>query len=177
VVRRAALCIVAVLVVGCGGDSALAPVVPTARQPIVFIHGIGGSARDWDLPIARFKADGWVDRELIAASYSSAISNAAIADEIRRRVDSVLVATASAKVDVIAFSMGSVSSRYYLRNLGGDAKVDAWVSVAGPNHGTETANSCSIAPCIEIRPGSAFLANLNSGDEERDPDRRAEHPD
>jgi triacylglycerol lipase len=164
-VRRVAFPVFILFLTACGGDSPVAPIVPTTREPILFVHGIGGSARDWDAVIARFKVDGWIDRELIAASYSSFSSNATIADEIRRRADSIRLATAFEKVDIIAFSMGSVSSRYYIKNLGGDTKVDAFVSVAGPNHGTETANSCSFTPCIEIRRGSAFLTELNSGDE------------
>lgn len=155
----------AVILTACGGDSPTDPVIPPARDPIVFVHGLGGSAADWNPVIARLKADGWTDRELAAATYSSTISNESIAQNIRTRVDSILAASGASKVDIVAFSMGGVSSRYYIRNLGGETRVDAWVSVAGPNHGTETANQCSITPCIEIRPGSAFLNALNAGDE------------
>ena len=63
--------------------------------------------------------------------------------------------------------MGSISSRYYLKNLGGDSKIDAWVSLAGPNHGTDYVENqnCTFTPCKEIIPGSAFLIALNGGDE------------
>lgn len=61
--------------------------------------------------------------------------------------------------------MGSLSSRYYLKNLGGDVKVDDWVSLGGPNHGTDTANLCGQTSCVEMRIGSSFLTALNSGDE------------
>lgn len=151
--------------IACGGDSATSPITPTQRQPIVFVHGFGGSAADFAGVITRFKQDGWVDRELIAASYSSFASNASVAANIGARVDSVRTATGWNRVDMVTFSMGSLSSRYYLRNLGGTSAVDAWVSVAGPNHGTVTAEQCSFTPCIEMRPGSAFLTALNSGDE------------
>lgn len=136
------------------------------RQPIVLVHGLGGTAADWNPVIARLKLDGWVDRELFAGSYSPLPSNTGIAAQIRNEVDSVLAATGWDKVDVLAFSMGSLSSRYYLRNLGGTAKVDAWVSIAGPNHGTQTASQCAqTAACAEAIPGSAFLTALNAGDE------------
>jgi triacylglycerol lipase len=61
--------------------------------------------------------------------------------------------------------MGGLSSRYYLKNLGGQAKVDDWVSLAGPNHGTSTAYFCFSTACSEMRPGSSFLNALNSVDE------------
>lgn len=165
--KRTFLILTAFGAAACGGDSPTAPVTPTERQPVVFIHGIGGSGADFVEVLARFKQDGWVDRELDAASYSSTASNAAIAGSIRDRVNSVRAATGWSTVDIIAFSMGSLSSRYYLRNLGGTAAVDAWVSVAGPNHGTTTAQQCPplLTPCTEMLPGSAFLTELNSGDE------------
>jgi triacylglycerol lipase len=151
------------LVIGCGDSTG--PVERTARQPIVFVHGFGGSASDWTPVLARFRMDGYTDRELDAASYSSFVSNTSVAAHIRDRVDAVLRATGWDSVDIIAFSMGSLSSRYYLKFLDGTARVDAWVSVAGPNHGTETALQCDLTPCQEMVPGSAFLTQLNSGDE------------
>ncbi|MGI8619055.1 MAG: esterase/lipase family protein [Gemmatimonadaceae bacterium] len=153
------------ILTACSGDSPTAPVIPLAHDPVVLVHGLGGSAADWNPVMARLQQDGWTARELSAATYSSTDSNGIIAESIRARVDSILAASGASKVDIVAFSMGSVSSRYYIRNLGGDAKVDAWVSIAGPNHGTETANQCSLTPCIETRPGSAFLTALNAGDE------------
>ena len=85
----------------------------------------------------------------------------------RDQVDKIIANTGATKVDIIAFSMGSISSRYYLKNLGGTAKVDAWVSLAGPNHGTDAVENdqCNFTPCREIIPGSSFLAALNAIDE------------
>ena len=61
--------------------------------------------------------------------------------------------------------MGSLNSRWYIKFLGGEAKVDDWVSLGGPNHGTETANFCFSTSCVEMRVGSKFLGELNAGDE------------
>ncbi len=43
--------------------------------------------------------------------------------------------------------------------------MDDWVSLGGPNHGTDTANLCAQTSCVEMRIGSAFLTDLNAGDE------------
>jgi len=94
-------------------------------------------------------------------------SNATSAAEIRSQVDNIIAITGATKVDIISHSMGSVSSRYYLKNLGGSEKVDAWVSLAGANHGTDDVDrqNCQTTPCREIAIGSPFLTALNAGDE------------
>lgn len=137
------------------------------HDPILFVHGYAGNGGNWQDMKAKFLADGWQPSELYACNYSFTISNAASASEISAQVDEIIRKTGATRVDIVAFSMGSVSSRYYLKNLGGSAKIDAWVSLAGPNHGTDAAenNNCGFTPCREVTPGSAFLADLNSGDE------------
>ncbi len=137
------------------------------HDPILFVHGYGGNNGNWEDMQKRFRADGWQDVELYAYNYSFIDSNASSAAEIRDQVDKIITITGATKVDIIAFSMGSVSSRYYLKNLGGAGKIDAWVSLAGPNHGTDAVenNQCNFTPCKEIIPGSAFLTALNAIDE------------
>ena len=63
--------------------------------------------------------------------------------------------------------MGSLNTRWYIKFLGGESKVDDWVSLGGPNHGTETANVLRPATSPAWRCGSArqFLSELNAGDE------------
>ncbi len=113
----------------------------------------------------RFKADGWADAPLVTWTYDSNQSNTAIAQILQTKVDSLLMATGAAKVDVIAHSMGGLSSRYYVKSLAGSEKIDAFVALATPNHGTTVANFCSLQSCLEMRPGSGFLTALNAGDE------------
>jgi triacylglycerol lipase len=138
---------------------------PLKHDPILFVHGYGGTAENFCTMINRFRADGWTDNELYAYDYSFVTSFATDADDIRKQVNAIHSRTGATRVDIVAHSAGSVSSRYYIKNLGGDSKVDAWVSLAGPNHGTDTADNCSFTPCLEIRLGSTFLATLNTGDE------------
>ncbi len=137
------------------------------HDPILFVHGYGGSKANFDTMRQRFIDDGWQDFELYAYTYSFIDSNASSAAEIRDQIDRIIRTTGATKVDIIAHSMGSISSRYYLKNLGGSDKVDAWVSLAGPNHGTEDVENqkCNFTPCTEIIPGSAFLLSLNAVDE------------
>lgn len=136
-----------------------------AHDPIVFVHGFNGSAANWDTMVSRFKSDGWTDAELTRKTYSSSVSNTVVAQDVAAEVDRVLAATGATKVDIVAHSMGSLSSRHFLKFLSGTGKVDEWVSLGGPNHGTTWAYGCATTPCLEMRPGSTFLTNLNAGDE------------
>ncbi len=158
----------ATLIGGCSDSSGSTGPLPLLKHdPILFVHGYGGNNGNWEEMENRFRADGWQEVELYAYNYSFINSNAASAAEISSQVDNIIAKTGATKVDIIAFSIGSVSSRYYLKNLGGAGKVDAWVSLAGPNHGTTAGEDagCNFTPCKEIAPGSAFLTALNAIDE------------
>jgi triacylglycerol lipase len=137
----------------------------TARTPILFVHGWSGSSSTWDTMIGRFKAAGYTDAELFNWTYDWRQSNATTAAQVAAKVDEIRAQTGWARIDVITHSMGGLPSRYYLRNLGGHAAVDEWVSLGGPNHGTEVAHLCFDVSCFEMRTGSAFLNDLNAGDE------------
>ena len=159
------------LLAGCERAGLMAPdrastaLAAPERNPILFVHGWNSTGSVWTTMIANFKADGWADGQLVNWSYNTSQSNATTAQQIRTKVDSILLATGASKVDVITHSMGGLSSRYFARNLGGDTRIDAWVSLGGPNHGTTTAYGCFTTSCVEMRPGSTFLTNLNADDE------------
>lgn len=137
------------------------------HDPILFVHGYAGNGGNWQEMKAKLLADGWQPNELYSCNYSFTASNVVSATEIGEQVDAIMQQTGASRVDIVSFSMGSVSSRYYMKNFGGSTKIDAWVSLAGPNHGTDAVeiNNCTFTPCREIAPGSTFLADLNSGDE------------
>ena len=143
------------------------PPPPPAHDPVLFVHGLNASSSTWTTMVSRFKNDGWTSAELANWSYDYTRSNATTANLIAKKVDSILKATGAAKVDIITHSMGAMSARYYIRNLGGDGKVDALVTLGGTNHGTTTASLCSFfwISCVEMIPGSTFLNSLNADDE------------
>ncbi|MFC4147927.1 triacylglycerol lipase [Micromonospora mangrovi] len=159
-----ALTVAAATLVGLPSPAQAANWTPSSN-PILFVHGWNSSASTWNTMISRFQADGWPSSYLRAFSYNTSQSNATTAQTVSQEVDKLLAATGATKVDIVTHSMGGLSSRYYLKNLASSGKVDRWVSLGGPNHGTSSANTCFSTACVEMRVGSTFLANLNSGDE------------
>ena len=150
----------------CVSGAAISPAGAFAVDPILFVHGWSSSASTWNTMIGRFEKDGYPKSHLSAYSYNTSQSNkTSAANEVKPRVESLLAATGAEKVDIIAHSMGSLNSRWYIKFLGGESKIDEWVSLGGPNHGTNTAFFCFSTACSEMRPGSTFLNELNAGDE------------
>ncbi|MFK0256406.1 esterase/lipase family protein [Streptomyces sp. NPDC090445] len=165
-----AAAVLATALTACPGPPAAAAAVP---DPVVFVHGWNSDGSVWATMAERFRADGWPAGRLYRWTYPTSQPNATTATRLAAEIDRVLAATGAAKVDLVTHSMGSLSSRHYLKNPAADGKVDAWVSLAGPNHGTNAAYLCGSAACADMRPGSPFLTALNTGDETPGPTRYA----
>ncbi|HEX3791772.1 MAG TPA: alpha/beta fold hydrolase [Pseudonocardiaceae bacterium] len=90
-------------------------------------------------------------------------------------VTRVLAATGAAKVDLVGHSQGGMMPRYYLKFLGGAAKVAQLVALAPSNHGTTVDGLAALPGVPELLTaglgesvhdqiaGSAFLNTLNAG--------------
>jgi triacylglycerol esterase/lipase EstA (alpha/beta hydrolase family) len=100
------------------------------------------------------------------------------AGELKTEVDAVLASTGASKVDLVGWSQGGMMPRYYLKNLGGAAKVNALIGLAPSNHGTTLSGLATLAgyfpgalplvgalcpACTDQVVGSPFLTNLNAG--------------
>jgi triacylglycerol esterase/lipase EstA (alpha/beta hydrolase family) len=94
-------------------------------------------------------------------------------------VTTVLATTGASKVDLVGHSQGGMMPRYYIKFLGGAAKVDKLVGLAPSNNGTTLDGLATLgslfginAPlaticdaCVEQEAGSPFITNLNAGGE------------
>lgn len=165
-IRKRLSAFVTAIALGLAG-AAFAPASSMALDPILFVHGWNGSASNWSTMKARFEKDGYPSSYLLAYNYNTSTSNKTTGEvEVKARVDQLLASTGATKVDILAHSMGSLNSRWYLKFVpGAQEKVDDWVSFGGPNHGTSAANICFSTTCVEMRIGSKFLTELNAGDE------------
>ncbi|MFE6521171.1 esterase/lipase family protein [Streptomyces sp. NPDC057794] len=81
------------------------------------------------------------------------------AAQLRDFVDRVLAATGAAETDLVGHSQGGMMPRWYLRFLGGAAKVNALVGIAPSNHGTDLNGFTHLLPHF---PGAADLLSENT---------------
>ena len=136
-------------------------------HPILFVHGINGSSANYDVMIQRFADSGWPADLLFVfdakdPKWGCNVDNAAA---IAALVESILAQTGNTRIDLVAHSMGTISTRYYLKFLEGHQFVNTYVTLGGMNHGLF---SPCLAPdflgvCVwqEICQWGAFVAQLN----------------
>ena len=145
---------------------------PTAAHPapVVLVPGtFEGAADNWATASPKVKAEGYC---VFALEYGDRGTGdiAASAGQLARFVDAVLGATGARKVSLVGHSQGGMMPRYYIKFLGGADKVDDLVGLAPSNHGTTNpgaiAAGATFCPaCEQQTAGSAFLTQLNAGDE------------
>ncbi|MFG2332364.1 esterase/lipase family protein [Streptomyces sp. NPDC048604] len=139
-----------------------------APRPVVFVHGRNAGPGVWGSMTERFRAAGTPADRLYTWSYDTTRStNEVLAGQLAAYVDEVLRRTGAAQVDLVAHSLGSLPTRWYVKFGGGQSKVRHWVSLAGPNHGTGLAWACALwdQGCRDMTPGSYVVSRLNEGDE------------
>jgi triacylglycerol esterase/lipase EstA (alpha/beta hydrolase family) len=156
-------------------------------RPVVLVHGtFADMSNSWQAISPLLKNNGYC---VFALNYGSYAGSGAVgvygtgeirnsAKELSAFVDKVLAATGAPEVDLVGHSQGGMMPRYYLKFLGGAAKVRALVGLSPSNHGTtvdgigllarffpggEQFTGALCPACEEQIVGSAFLAELNSG--------------
>ncbi|MDJ1136962.1 esterase/lipase family protein [Streptomyces iconiensis] len=147
-------------------------------DPVVLVHGLGGSPADWDTFRGWFARDGYAQEHTVAVDVSAGRRNAANARAVAEAVTRLKEETGAGKVDLVAFSMGNLSARHYLTHLGGTAHVREFAGIAGPNRGmdtplTEGCGPAAATDACEMARDAPFLRALNSGDPTPGPVRYA----
>jgi triacylglycerol lipase len=158
-------------------DAAQAQAAPDA-DPVIVVAGTGAGepavpALDLTLLVDRLEADGYTPFVFYLPGQGLGDIGATSA-AFAPFVDQVLATTGASRVDVIGHSQGGLVARYYIKFLDGAAKVDSFVGLATPHHGTRLANLASFhglvdcvgyAFCQQVVTGSSWLAALNGDDD------------
>lgn len=155
----AAAALMVVSVAGRGGASA--PAEAVTINPVVLVHGFTGSPSSMATLKANFEAQG---RQAFSIDYNTE-NNVTNASQLATFINNVKTQTGAAQVDLVVHSMGGLSSRYYLKNLGGTANVSEFVSLGSPHYGVISACLLPTSFGGQMCPFSSFLSSLNSGDD------------
>jgi triacylglycerol esterase/lipase EstA (alpha/beta hydrolase family) len=153
-------------------------------RPVVLVNGtFANQITSWNALSPLLKNNGYCVYTfnyggLFAGQIGSYGPVAASAGELKTEVDVVLASTGASKVDLVGWSQGGMMPRYYLKHLGGAAKVNALIGLAPSNHGTTLSGLATLAgyfpgalplvgalcpACTDQVVGSPFLTNLNAG--------------
>jgi triacylglycerol lipase len=68
---------------------------------------------------------------------------------------------ADTRLNLVGFSMGGLICRCYVQQLGNLGRTARLITIATPHQGTWTAYTYNRPACLQMRPGSRFLAELN----------------
>lgn len=160
---------------------------PSAQhpRPVVLVHGTFANGTDNWLVLAPylvargycvFSFDyGMLPGETLIGGLGPIADSA---QQLSDFTDRVLAATHAAKVDIVGHSQGGMMPRYYLKFLGGAAKVNAMIALAPDNHGTTLDGLTALLPYFpgasgflqgslpglaDQVAGSSFQRTLNAG--------------
>lgn len=64
-------------------------------------------------------------------------------------------------LNFVGFSMGGLICRAYIQRLGGLSRTERLITIATPHQGTWAAYTYNRPACVQMRPGSRFLQELN----------------
>jgi triacylglycerol lipase len=141
---------------------------PQHPYPVVLSPGTYG-VTTWNLIGPQLAQLGYC---VYTFTYGNAETGAipASAQELARFVNRLLARTGASRVSIVGHSEGGLMPRYYIKFLGGAAKVRDLVALAPSNHGTVNpvalgGELTGCAACAQQRSGSSLLSQLNGGDE------------
>jgi len=144
----------------------------SAPNPLILVHGRNADSGVWGGLKSYLLTQGYTDDLLFGWDYDSTQStNEVLAGQFKTYVGNVLSQAGANKVDIVAHSLGSLLTRWFIKFGGGKDSVRQWISIAGPNHGTQLGWLCALwdQGCRDMTPGSYVITNLNQNTETPNP--------
>ena len=135
------------------------PAPAPAAAPVLLLHGVLCNAG----ALHGLRGD-LVARKIgpvYALSYGPPLASIDVfADQVAAKVDAILGATGASRVAIVGHSMGGLVARAYLRRYGAQ-KVSSVMTLGTPHHGSVHAWLFPGTSLAQLRPGNAWLAELN----------------
>lgn len=130
------------------------------RNPVLLVHGIDDTNAVFYRMGKYLKEQGWSVYALDLVPNNGAKGLDELAKQVRDYVDREF--SPEQPLDVVGFSMGGIVSRYYIQRLEGIKRVQRFITISSPHQGTVIAYGSMRPGCVQMRPKSAFLQDLNS---------------
>ncbi|HEV8553872.1 MAG TPA: alpha/beta fold hydrolase [Casimicrobiaceae bacterium] len=135
------------------------PVPAPAQRPVVLVHGVLVNDGVW-LSLRRSLARNGV-APIYTINYGPPLADIEwFAEQLHTRIEAIRAATGAERPVLVAHSMGGLVARAYLRHFGA-ARVAKLITIGAPHHGSMLAWSFPGACLAQMRPGNAWLTDLN----------------
>jgi triacylglycerol esterase/lipase EstA (alpha/beta hydrolase family) len=133
-----------------------------ASAPVLLLHGVLCNAGVWCGFRKDLAARGL--GPLYTLSYGPPLASIELfADQVATKVEAILRETGAPRVAIVGHSMGGIVARAYLRRHGA-ASVTSVITFGAPHHGSVHAWLFPGICLAQLRPGNAWLADLNRAD-------------
>jgi triacylglycerol lipase len=144
---------------------------PVARNPLLLVHGLTDTRHKMRKIASHLRGLGWevydIDLKPNNGDAKLEVLAQQVADLVERTFDP------HQQIDMLGFSMGGLVSRYYIQRLGGitrksarltpqqQHRVQRLITIASPHNGTISAYFSLRPGCVQMRPESEFILDLN----------------
>ena len=133
-----------------------------AKRPVLLLHGVLVNDGVW-LKLRRFLLRHDI-APVYTINYGPPLADIEwFAEQLDARIENIRAATGAERVVLVAQSMGGLVARAYLRRFGGH-RVAKLITIGTPHHGSVLAYSFPGGCLAQMRPGNAWLLELNRGE-------------
>ncbi|MBD2445632.1 triacylglycerol lipase [Nostoc sp. FACHB-152] len=129
-------------------------------NPVLLVHGISDTEAVFHKMRSYLTQKGWSVYALNLVPNNGDVGLDVLAKQVANYIDANF--DPEQPLDLVGFSMGGIVSRYYVQRLGGIERVQRFITISSPHHGTYVAYGSWKPGCQQMRTHSNFLKDLNS---------------
>jgi len=130
------------------------------RNPVLLVHGLDDTEAVFHKMAAQLRLQGSSVYSLNLVPNNGDVGLGELANQVADYVTATFAP--EQHLDLVGFSMGGIVSRCYVQRLGGINRVERFITISSPHNGTVVAYASQRPGCVQMRPDSIFLKDLNS---------------
>jgi triacylglycerol lipase len=130
------------------------------RNAVLLVHGITDTEAVFDQMAIFLGQQGWPVYSLDLLPNRGEVGLDVLAQQLADYIAKTF--PPEQPLDIVGFSMGGIVSRYYIQRLGGMNRVQRFITISSPHYGTVVAYASQNPGCVQMRPNSEFLKDLNT---------------